>query len=553
MATSAPSTSVSTAARPRVRIAAAVALVAAGAAYAPLLTAYGRELWELPHYQFFPLALAAAAYFGWQRVRAAVAEQPFVPGPAAGLFVLAVIAWGLLAGAIVLESPWLAAVSAWWLVLAAAVGLGGGRLVAALGPSLMLLALAVRLPLNLDLQLVLRLQGCTVWWASGVLDLLKVIHSVDGHVISISDRPLLVEQACSGINSLYSAVACTLLLIVAAGRRFWPAVLLLASVPFWVVLANTGRVVAVAWLNDRWQIPAHEGLWHDALGAAIFIVAMLLVVSFDRLLLFFTPPPRAKGRAAAVGSEAPPRQGSVAVWGLLAVAGLGLALFQAPALERPSAEAAVAGRVLVAVPELPEELLPAEWGAWRRVGFLREQREVDSIFGEFSQRWDFAAEALAAVASLDYPFRGWHELTECYQTQGWEVRSREVLELPAGRGLPARKVVRVELAKPVDGQQGLLVFELLDEQLAPLRPLERGELDEFAWRARRSVEAWRAWARGEPPPAPSGPNRPSAQLQVFLTSYNPLGADDRRLAERLLDETRRRLAGAWRPVAEAAR
>src|SRR5438270_11891556 len=74
------------------------------AGFVPLLGAFFVNLWERPHYQFFPLALAAAAFLAWSRFKET--PRPLEPGsPSAGKLLWA-FSFLLLLIATVLWSPW---------------------------------------------------------------------------------------------------------------------------------------------------------------------------------------------------------------------------------------------------------------------------------------------------------------------------------------------------------------------------------------------------------------------------------------------------------------
>src|SRR5205809_6878672 len=87
------------------------------AGFVPLLWVFFVNLWERPHYQFFPLALAGAGFLGWSRLQEAKA-QTFERGGAAGS-VLVALSFLILAGATVFWSPWLGS-------LAGVIGLVAG-------------------------------------------------------------------------------------------------------------------------------------------------------------------------------------------------------------------------------------------------------------------------------------------------------------------------------------------------------------------------------------------------------------------------------------------
>ena len=96
--------------------------------------------------------------------------------------------------------------------------------------------------------------------SSSVLDLLGVFHLREGNVIRLADRPLLIEEACSGIHSLFAVLAGMVFLAICYCRRSLTRGLgLLAAAVTWVVLANTLRIVAVVYLAATWQVD-----WHPA-------------------------------------------------------------------------------------------------------------------------------------------------------------------------------------------------------------------------------------------------------------------------------------------------
>ena len=59
---------------------------------------------------------------------------------------------------------------------------------------------------------------------------------------------------------------------------------------FWAGLANTARVVTVAVGQARYGVDLSKGWQHDAIGLIAVVVALLMVVSSDRLLAFLLTP-----------------------------------------------------------------------------------------------------------------------------------------------------------------------------------------------------------------------------------------------------------------------
>src|SRR5262249_27523605 len=158
--------------------------------FAPLLAVHARMLWGRPHYQFFPLVFpgaAALAYRGGRRL------GPLPPGPRRRAGLTAAAGWALLALGVLFVSPGLAAVAALGTLLAAADALGGAPLVRAALPAWLFLWPAVPLPRSYDTRLVTALQDLVSRWAGRALDAAGVFHVMEGNVVEVAGRRLLVD------------------------------------------------------------------------------------------------------------------------------------------------------------------------------------------------------------------------------------------------------------------------------------------------------------------------------------------------------------------------
>jgi hypothetical protein len=120
--------------------------------FAPLLLEFFANLWGRPHYQFFPMALAGAAFLAWSRLKEVT--EPCEPGHGALTAALMGMSFCGVAAATALWSPWLASLAAvaglagvtWWV--------GGRERLRAVTPALVLLLTIIPPPLALDTQLI---------------------------------------------------------------------------------------------------------------------------------------------------------------------------------------------------------------------------------------------------------------------------------------------------------------------------------------------------------------------------------------------------------------
>jgi hypothetical protein len=111
--------------------------------------------------------------------------------------------------------------------------------------------------------------------------------------------------------------------------------------------------------------------------------------------------------------------------------------------------------------------LAEQYGGWRRVGHRIEQRNTDSIWGEHSAVWDFSSKETLASVSLDYPFEGWHELTNCYRNTGWQIDFREVRRI---EGESDEWPLVVVFMQRDLGQHAVLCYSIFDRDGNPVLP-----------------------------------------------------------------------------------
>jgi len=416
-----------------------VNLFLAALGFTPLLWTFFVLSWRRPAYQFFPLALVAAGLLTWRAVKR---TSTTVAAGNLGITRLLALATGVvcLLGNI-LWSPWLGYI-AFLLGLAAAMwALGGKPLLKVFTPAGLMLLTILPPPLGWDQTLILWLRSVAVDASSALLDWLRVTHVQDGNTILLPGKTLLVNEACSGINSFILCNAFCLFWVLWQRRSSWWLLLAIPATSLFVVLGNLIRIAAGAAAYYYWQVDLLSGRLHEAFGLLLLLVYCGLVLSLDQLLVFLTQPARlpavGEGETASPpvakpfpgGLRSGPFFGFKFAGALLAVVGLGVF----------ATHLFWGGRHgLAALPNLssPRELklsLPSSLAGWQRVNSSSGDLALIQTMGVKSVVWHFQREGIEALVAVDYPLPGFHDVKVCYILNGWRVLAEDKLALPQSR------------------------------------------------------------------------------------------------------------------------
>ncbi len=109
----------------------------------------------------------------------------------------------------------------------------------------------------------------------------------EGVTIFVAQYQLLVEDACSGMNSLVGLIAVSLLYIyLMRGSSIRYSLLLVCFVIPIAIVANTLRIMTVVLLTYFYGNEVAQGFLHFTAGMFLFATALLFVFLVDRLLVF---------------------------------------------------------------------------------------------------------------------------------------------------------------------------------------------------------------------------------------------------------------------------
>ncbi len=136
-------------------------------------------------------------------------------------------------------------------------------------------------------QITFPLQILASKFAAASLHLMNVPVLREGSVIKLSTTTLAVEEACSGIRSLFSLL--TLVVIygfLVETRKSIRIVLALAAIPI-AVLANGLRIFGTGLLAQYWDPGIAEGFFHTFSGLSMFLLCLVLLGFLHRLFAVF--------------------------------------------------------------------------------------------------------------------------------------------------------------------------------------------------------------------------------------------------------------------------
>src|SRR5713101_401133 len=248
------------------------------AAYVPTFLTLAQGPWQTEQEGHGPLIIAAAAWLVWQsrgKLRTATVSPSPVWGWSVLLFGLVVLVlsrnqdiWFLevaseipvLAGCVLLLAGW----DALW-ILAFPIGF---LIFSAPAPGWMVDAATV--PLKVLISDLVTNGLCAAGYPI----------AQNGVIIQIGPYQLLVQDACSGMNSIFALSAIGVFYVYAFR---WHEKIRALIIPI-TITANFLRVVSLVLIAYYGGVEMIEGFIHDLTGIALFIVAVVLMLLSDGLI-----------------------------------------------------------------------------------------------------------------------------------------------------------------------------------------------------------------------------------------------------------------------------
>ena len=258
------------------------------ALYLPSYWNAAQGLWQTDEFGHAPLILAVAAWLFWQS-RHAVEQAPTAPRVGSGWLLLAsglaLYALGRTAGVSSVE-------------FASQIFVAGAVLLLLKGTQALRLAwfpvfyLVFMVPLPGTVVDALT-EPLKHWISIIVVDLLHAVGypvGRSGVMLTVGRYELLVADACSGLNSMFSLAALGALFIHIMGRksRLHTTLLVLAIVPI-AFAANIVRVVSLVLITYHFGDAAGQVFLHRPAGIVLMLVALLAFFALDAGLSRWLP------------------------------------------------------------------------------------------------------------------------------------------------------------------------------------------------------------------------------------------------------------------------
>jgi exosortase len=169
-------------------------------------------------------------------------------------------------------------------IIGAVLLLGGKEYLKIFAFPLFLLFFMVPIPAVIYNQITFPLQLLASRVAEDAISLLQIPIIREGNVLELASQKLNVVEACSGIRSLLTLTFLSLVYGYFCEKRMWIRVVLFFSTIPIAIVANAGRVTLTGVIAD-FKPELAEGLFHEAQGWVIFMVAFAILALLHQLLI----------------------------------------------------------------------------------------------------------------------------------------------------------------------------------------------------------------------------------------------------------------------------
>ena len=421
------------------------------ALYVPTFIGLARTLWREEEYAHGPIILAVAVYLFYRARSFSFGEPKRSIGGLVLVLGLAIYLVGRTQSLPLFEVSSLIPV-----IAGTALAIGGWPALRRFAFPLLFLAFLIPLPGFIVEAATGPLKQFVSAIVATLLGALGYPVERNGVVLDLGGHEMLVADACSGMNSIVSLTALTLLYLHLTGpsrARRWIG--LLASVVPIAVAANVLRVLALVLVAYHFGDEAAQGMVHTLAGLLVFVTAFVMLVGLDSLIGGRRP--QSAGNTAPAESPRTSQFAPRTLYAPIVVAALmvGIAL-AAPQLKPVRAEGP-AELVL-------ESMVPQAFGDWSIDPTLAPvaltadvQAKLDRIYSQTVSRTYVNSAGERVMLTVAYggdqsDALKAHRQEVCYTAQGFTIHDLHQADLAVQGGtIPVTRMlaIRDERSEPV--------------------------------------------------------------------------------------------------------
>lgn len=150
--------------------------------------------------------------------------------------------------------------------------------------AILFLSFAIPLPLVLISHLSFKLKILASQAAVAAVSLLGIPAARAGSIIKTRHSYLIVEDPCSGVQSLIALIALgALMAYLSRLSRAKKLILFLSSIPA-AILSNAVRITTLTLANEIWGAKMVGRAFHDIMGIAVFLCAFIALQILSKAL-----------------------------------------------------------------------------------------------------------------------------------------------------------------------------------------------------------------------------------------------------------------------------
>ncbi len=230
--------------------------------------------WETPDYSHGYLVPAFSAFLLWIR-RDQIPQTPWKSSWAG--VVLIALSGLLYLGAGVLGFNLIIAFAMIPCVAGIVLMLGGWPMMRWAWPAVLFLGFMIPLPMSIETMARLPLQRLAAVASTYLLQTLGLPAVASGNVINLSEHPIDVAEACSGLRMLMTSFALTFGLAFILKRPVWERLIVLASAVPIALAVNIIRIAVTGLCYEYLSPDLAEKFFHDIAGLLMMPMAVGLL------------------------------------------------------------------------------------------------------------------------------------------------------------------------------------------------------------------------------------------------------------------------------------